>query len=377
LTGELVWNTFYLHALLNFKHCRTEILELPHNGPQSERFMAALEERNKLMVGIGQPLWAHSCDDCEKVTPSPATDPDAPWQHLTACVMDGVTVGHPRCNEPHCKERLQSPRDHFCQTHVDKATKCAMEGCNKDVSGGFRTCSTMEHRAYETERRQKGQAIFRLRRRLENRAAAALARSNSTADDLVDAMPKVKTALTRKWTHNEQLMVRCCGIVISRATFFDSEGPANALRFVLSTFPNHFPRARPSFLFYDNNCHLLRHIRTQGTPGLDRTAFPVDVFHATTKHTDRDEFCVENCNPALFSELYNDLMEWIFNSSAAEQVNVWFGKFIAVVREMSEIRYNFFLDEMITIYNAYREAVLAKKGKHPRIIPVEELKLPL
>lgn len=30
-------------------------------------------------------------------------------------------------------------------------------------------------------------------------------------------------AFSRKWTHNEQLMVRPCGVVVGRATFFGSE----------------------------------------------------------------------------------------------------------------------------------------------------------
>ncbi len=369
--------------------------------------------------------------------------------------MDGVTVGHPRCNVPHCTERLASTRDRFCPSHQHLRSKCAVAGCTQDVTEGFRTCPDSAHRAYELERREQGQAIFRLKRRAEKRAAVAISRasapeeisgedvlddvdvmeelelqevlnSSSTArEDVLDRAdvadllgstprvhhsqakngssipsktPKMKSAMYRKWTHNEQLMVRCCGIILSRATFFESEGPANALvshsslictvrnlleadaslqRFVLETFPDHFPRARPSFLFYDNNCHLLAHIRGKGGVGLERIGMPVDVFHASTKHSDRDEFCVNNCNPALFPELYNALNEWIFNSSAAEQVNVWFGKFMSVVREMTEVHYNFFLDEMIMIYNSYREGVLAGRGLRPRLVPVEELQLPL
>jgi hypothetical protein len=34
---------------------------------------------------------------------------------------------------------------------------------------------------------------------------------------------KIRGRLSRRWTHNEQLIVRCCGIILSRATFFGSE----------------------------------------------------------------------------------------------------------------------------------------------------------
>lgn len=40
---------------------------------------------------------------------------------------------------------------------------------------------------------------------------------------------KMKAAFTRRWTFNEQLMVRPCGIIISRATFYEAESPSNAL----------------------------------------------------------------------------------------------------------------------------------------------------
>ena len=110
---------------------------------------------------------------------------------------------------------------------------------------------------------------------------------------------------------------------------------------------------------------------------MDGIGLPVDVFHATTKHKDTDEFCKMYCNPAGFYELYNEASEWIFNSSAAEQANVWFGQFLRVVREMHELHYNFFLDEMIGIYNDYRVQTQTRKGLRPRLVPEQELRMPL
>ncbi len=103
---------------------------------------------------------------------------------------------------------------------------------------------------------------------------------------------------------------------------------------------------------------------------------PVDVFHALRKHKDTDDFCALNCNPAGYPELYNALNQWIFNSSAAEQANVWFGKFLPVVREMGELHYNFFLDEMILIRNEFTVSVLQKRGRRPRLVPLDELSMP-
>lgn len=123
----------------------------------------------------------------------------------------------------------------------------------------MRTCATPAHRQQEVQKREHGQAIFRLKQRLEARASAALARSAPTARDAVDVLDraevvdelddldahppsrtadakkskKQKTSLTRRWTYNEQLMVRCCGIIVSRATFYEAESPSN----VVVSFP--------------------------------------------------------------------------------------------------------------------------------------------
>ncbi|PIL25548.1 hypothetical protein GSI_12386 [Ganoderma sinense ZZ0214-1] len=106
-------------------------------------------------------------------------------------------------------------------------------------------------------------------------------------------------------------------------------------------------------------------------------AFPVDVFHAVKKHGADDGYCQEHCNPAGFPELVDDQKAWIFNSSVCEQINVWFGKFLPVVREMSEVHFNFFLDEMIAIHNALKVSTLHSTGCRPRLIPVEELMSPV
>ena len=146
--------------------------------------------------------------------------------------------------------------------------------------------------------------------------------------------------------------------------------------FLVKTFPDEFPRARPSYIFYDNNCKLLAHLMQTRETRFRHTGMPVDVFHAANKHSETDEFCQRYCNPAAFPEIQNDRHEWLFNSSICEQTNVWFGRFMPIVREMLAVNYNFFLDEMIAIYNDYKEDTLAKRGKNPRLVPVEELRLP-
>lgn len=191
--------------------------------------------------------------------------------------------------------------DRFCKSHWDRVAKCAIGGCERAIGKGFRTCDDSVHRGYELERRAQGQAIFRLKRRAERRAAVTMERvsvvvNTSGSDDVLDdaevveeldkftaaesdtvadvldradvadtlgtsprihhsntkksakkaaSQPKMKSAMYRKWTHNEQLMVRCCGIILSRATFYESEGSRNALVSAQQLEPIH-PLMRPA-----------------------------------------------------------------------------------------------------------------------------------
>lgn len=90
LTSEIVWNAFYLHALLRYQNrmsstlppedaCATGHLELPHHGDNRDRFTAALNRRNQAIAGTGLAQWAHACDDCEKhVPPLPGSPEGTP-----------------------------------------------------------------------------------------------------------------------------------------------------------------------------------------------------------------------------------------------------------------------------------------------------------
>jgi hypothetical protein len=107
----------------------------------------------------------------------------------------------------------------------------------------------------------------------------------------------------------------------------------------------------PNHIFFDNNCQLAQHVRKNEDPAFTEVALTVDVFHFTCKHSKKDVFCQENCNPKDFRELMTEDGKWYFNSSIAEQTNVWLGGFHSIVREMTPIKYNFFLDQMILLRN--------------------------
>lgn len=56
---------------------------------------------------------------------------------------------------------------------------------------------------------------------MNRRQRRALAKNNR--------IESFKGRIYRRWTHNEQLFVCCCGIIKSRATFFGSEGPLGVI----------------------------------------------------------------------------------------------------------------------------------------------------
>jgi len=106
--------------------------------------------------------------------------------------------------------------------------------------------------------------------------------------------------------------------------------------FVKVTFPPSMPGSLPSYIFYDNNRNLVAHLLATQDSYFDKVGLPVDVFHVKTKHKDGDLLSLTHCNPARFRKLIGPNNEWIFNSSAAEQANRWFGAFQSIVREMPQ-----------------------------------------
>ena len=149
---------------------------------------------------------------------------------------------------------------------------------------------------------------------------------------------KPRARFGRRRTHNEQLVVATCGVILGRATMFGSEG-IDGVRvslgsvclaiiliyswqlFLRALFPTE--ASVPPVLFYDSACILKRHLNNIGDTYFDNCAMPVDPFHAKTKHKETDMFCGQYCNAARFPDLVKN-GKWRFNSSAAEMTNAWF-----------------------------------------------------
>lgn len=170
--------------------------------------------------------------------------------YLSAGVTDGVTVKHTCCSvEGNCMIPLLSPRDRFCAVHWYKKSECFVDSCRSPVISGHFACEDPSHRAREEEmvaRSHKG--LYELRRRLRKAGVpmiplagqgeghcTPLGASSATDPDTPQpaepqassTTPSLRGRITRKYTHNEQLFVRCCGVILSRATFYHAEGIAS------------------------------------------------------------------------------------------------------------------------------------------------------
>ncbi|KAJ6589052.1 hypothetical protein B0H19DRAFT_1058126 [Mycena capillaripes] len=351
-----------------------QVLFIPHHGQQRHRLDATLRERNIRMMGTGQEFWPHACNRCMKIYQGE----DGNWYQITAGVHDGVTVWHLACSVHNCTEPLLSQKAQFCSTHAHLKDVCYIQGCVSAVQPGFSTCSLDSHRAHELASIERHAAMFRLHNRLQKSGIPQVGKAGSTS--MVEELPTppsvaegssasasgssaMKGKNSGSWTHNEQLFVRCCGVIISRVTFYGSEGITGVAAFLKATFPPRYPGAMPSYIFYNNNCSFKKHLLASGDHYFDKVGLPVDVWHFKCKHKEGDNFYQVHCNPA----------SWIFNSSAAKQSNAWFGKFQNVVQEMPVLRYNFFLNEMIAIRNRQVVSELAHTGEQPHMLPDEVL----
>jgi hypothetical protein len=134
-----------------------------------------------------------------------------------------------------------------------------------------------------------------------------------------------------------------------------------------AVFPD--PETMPNIVFYDNNCRLYKHLVHQGNLLYKTVGFPVDVFHWKCKHSKTEIECSYHCNPHCFPELIGeDGRGWYFNSSIAEQNNVWLGGFHSILREMTADHYDYFLDEMVLRKNRLTKEKL--KDFAPGYLPV-------
>jgi hypothetical protein len=177
-------------------------------------------------------------------------------QTVSAVVIDGVTVGRPCCGVHNCKNPLPTNRHRFCIEHEELKNICAIVDCEQPITAGKRTCADPLHQDVERIHTERGQAQFQLKERLKRARVAhpndTLATEAMPEDDEdeeefdVPATPenpggpklkKVRAQFGRKRTHNEQIIVAPCGIILARETFYGAESiPSVVVSILICSF---------------------------------------------------------------------------------------------------------------------------------------------
>lgn len=149
-------------------------------------------------------------------------------------------MGWPSCKMHNCTIELITNQHHFCAHHNMKGSvKCVVTDCDNIIEKGYHTCSLPAHRKIEQQRNARGQAFFKLAQHLKRLNIGQIANSfmGDTGIELDDDEPeevedtlksdegnrKPKAQFGRRQTHNEQLVVCCCGIIAARTTMFRAE----------------------------------------------------------------------------------------------------------------------------------------------------------
>ncbi|KAF8168383.1 hypothetical protein B0H34DRAFT_779734 [Crassisporium funariophilum] len=336
-TSDQFYNAFTILSLLEDCQFQRATLVVPHGGPANECFTEA--KSNTLVIDVSN-----------------------------------------------CKILIRNNHDCFCPAYSHMRGICAIVNCSLPVASeppGKKTCSLPKHEAIEKVHNSRGQACFQLKERqcraqvahpcdalpVEVTDISELVKDGDVMDDfefnckglpipVLDSAPTAKKTLRaqfgRKQTHNEQLFVAPCGMIIARETFYHAEAIYSVIEMIKRVY--RIPGTKPNHIFFNNNCTLGKAVKND--PFFKDIALTVDVFHFKCKHSEKDQFCQDNCNPVAYPELLGeDDKQWYFNSSA-------------ICREMRVDRYNFFFDEMIRRRNIMTLARLTKEeGTNPGTWP--------
>lgn len=193
------------------------------------------------------------------------------------------TCGSPCCAVHGCQVPLENNRNRFCPQHKDEAGVCGVVGCCHPVDPGFQTCSNGLHWSLKDHLKQKNKAMFQLKHRLERLCVSALTTSipeDKTEDGAegfaegfalptdfnkaidVDVLQDkkesqsgavgtlsslepvqaiaptkcIRAVMSRVRSHNEQLVVRPCSIIVGRRTFFGAESVIQLIAFLKDLF---------------------------------------------------------------------------------------------------------------------------------------------
>ena len=152
--------------------------------------------------------------------------------------MDGTNLGHLCCNVHNCMHPLLKHHAHFCAGHDYKKSECVITDCSVPTQPGFQTCANSFHWELKQYWNEKGKAFFQVKQWLQKSNVAHMSDSmewsaevndedeieltyDTWKSDLGNQQPKAHFGHWK--THNEQLVVTCCGVITAHGTMFCAE----------------------------------------------------------------------------------------------------------------------------------------------------------
>ncbi|POW11029.1 hypothetical protein PSHT_08597 [Puccinia striiformis] len=262
---------------------------VPSSGLTRVRYNEAKKQCSSWIAAEGTAHKNHSCGLCTSITHSEANNNHSV---VRAVVTDGLTIGHWRCSasaaqleklakesghpapDGPCRRTLDTVRHRYCSFHQPFLEGiCQAQPCIQPALPNKKTCGLQSHldAAKTFDARQADESD----RAEESRRAGEEGASK-------------KPTLSRARTHNDQLAVAPCGVILARQTMFNSESP--------------------SAVKVNCACKLLAHIYKSTAEERNRfikSIVAVDVFHFKS-HKEDDCFCRQWTDPNLYPQLKKD-----------------------------------------------------------------------
>lgn len=290
-----------------------------------------------------------------------------------------------------CRNPLMNYKDgRFCETHMHMVSICGIIPCGREVhTPGALTCDDEAHKnwyeqwkarftrlSYSSVRR-----VIRQQRRVTNEAgdhpqenAAPQLRVHLTALGEI-AGEDVAHTFRAGSIYCLQTVQWACGMPIGWGKCYSSESAPQVLAILNRIWRDH-EDLRPSFIGYDDACDLLRHIVTQNPNDLwiKTTRLVVDAWHYIG-HRTTDELCRRWCNPAPTNGSQPDLVvaqddaagtshqTRAFNTETAEQLNAWLNGYEALLRQMTDVNYDFFVHVLFLLFAEQIEDRIEKRER--------------
>ncbi|KNE94327.1 hypothetical protein PSTG_12352 [Puccinia striiformis f. sp. tritici PST-78] len=274
LSVEVCKDEMDIDTLIYNYSLRSQVLVVPAAGLDRVRYNEAKKQCSSWIAAEGTAHKNHSCGLCTCITYS---EDNGSHSVVRAVVTDGLTIGHWRCSasasqlemlakefshpapDGPCWRTLYTVRNQYCSFHQPFLEGiCQAQPCTQPALENQKTCGLQSHLDAAKTFATRVNSNFQLHSML-NRPGSHLNldlsvhledesgevedwESLQQADELDRAeesirsgeeRPSKKPTLARARTHNDQLAVAPCGVILARQTMFNSESPS-AVKVTLS-----------------------------------------------------------------------------------------------------------------------------------------------